>query len=48
MMLRRLRSREEIASFFDGLDIVGPGVVYLPRWHPGGGAPPQGPNPYPS
>ena len=30
----QLRSREEIASFFDGLDIVAPGVVYLPQWHP--------------
>jgi len=30
----QLRSREDIASFFDGLDIVEPGVVYLPHWHP--------------
>jgi hypothetical protein len=30
----QLRSREEITRFFDGLDIVEPGVVYLPEWHP--------------
>jgi len=30
----QLRSREQITRFFDGLDIVEPGVVYLPEWHP--------------
>jgi hypothetical protein len=28
------RSPEEIASFFDGLDLVEPGVVWLPQWRP--------------
>jgi hypothetical protein len=28
------RSREEIARFFDGLDLVEPGLVYLPQWRP--------------
>jgi hypothetical protein len=27
-----LRSREEIAGFFDGLDLVDPGLVPLPQW----------------
>jgi hypothetical protein len=30
----RLRRPEQIAAFFDGLDVVEPGVVPLPRWHP--------------
>jgi hypothetical protein len=29
-----LRSREEIAGFFDGLDLVDPGLVPLPQWRP--------------
>jgi O-methyltransferase involved in polyketide biosynthesis len=29
-----LRTPEEIASFFDGLDLVEPGVVSCPRWRP--------------
>lgn len=28
------RSREQIARFFDGLDLVEPGLVYLPEWRP--------------
>ena len=28
------RSRAEITSFFDGLDLVPPGVVFLPDWRP--------------
>jgi len=28
------RSREEIERFFDGLDLVEPGLVYLPEWRP--------------
>lgn len=28
------RSRAEIESFFDGLDLVEPGLVYLPEWRP--------------
>ena len=30
----RLRSPEQIARFFDGLDLVDPGVVSCPRWRP--------------
>ena len=30
----QLRSREEITRFFDGFDIIEPGVGYLPEWHP--------------
>jgi hypothetical protein len=30
----RLRRPEQIAAFFDGLDVVAPGVVPLPRWRP--------------
>jgi S-adenosyl methyltransferase len=30
----QVRSRPEIVSFFDGLDLVPPGVVYLPYWRP--------------
>lgn len=28
------RSREQITRFFDGLDIVEPGIVFLPEWRP--------------
>ena len=28
------RSREEVAGFFDGLELVEPGVVQTHRWHP--------------
>jgi hypothetical protein len=35
----RLRSPEEIGSFFDGLDLVDPGVVPCTRWRPEPGAP---------
>ena len=28
------RTPEEIASFFDGLELVEPGVVSCPRWRP--------------
>jgi hypothetical protein len=34
----RLRSPEQIAGFFDGLELVEPGVVTLPRWRPDPGA----------
>jgi SAM-dependent methyltransferase len=30
----RLRTREEIARFFDGFDLVDPGLVYLSQWRP--------------
>jgi hypothetical protein len=29
-----VRSHEQIAGFFDGLDLVEPGVVPIPRWRP--------------
>jgi hypothetical protein len=32
-----LRSRARVESFFDGLDMVEPGVVQLPYWRPDGG-----------
>ncbi|NIJ12057.1 O-methyltransferase involved in polyketide biosynthesis [Saccharomonospora amisosensis] len=30
------RSREDIAAFFDGLELVDPGLVWLPEWRPAG------------
>jgi hypothetical protein len=30
----QLRSREEITRFFDGFELVEPGLVYLSRWRP--------------
>lgn len=30
----RLRTREEIVPFFDGLDLVEPGVVSCSHWRP--------------
>jgi hypothetical protein len=32
----RVRSEEEIAAFFDGLEIVPPGLVKSVEWHPDG------------
>jgi hypothetical protein len=32
-----LRSRERVESFFDGLDMVEPGLVQMPYWRPDGG-----------
>jgi hypothetical protein len=32
-----LRSPEQIAGYFDGLDLVEPGVVSIPRWRPAAG-----------
>ena len=29
-----LRSREQIAGFFDGLELVEPGLVFCPKWRP--------------
>jgi hypothetical protein len=29
-----MRSRDEIAQFFDGFDLVDPGLVWLPLWRP--------------
>lgn len=30
----RFRSLEEIAAYFDGVELIEPGVVYLPEWQP--------------
>lgn len=30
----KVRSREEITAFFDGLELVDPGVVFVPEWRP--------------
>jgi SAM-dependent methyltransferase len=40
LMVQRvaLRSRAEVTRFFDGLDLVDPGLVQLHRWRPGSGA----------
>jgi SAM-dependent methyltransferase len=34
-----IRSRAEIERFFEGLDLLDPGVVQLPYWRPGPGGP---------
>ena len=36
------RSREEIGAFFDGYDLVEPGIVFAPAWHPDGPDGPEG------
>lgn len=36
------RSRDEFAQFFEGLELLDPGVVPAPRWRPDGIAPPAG------
>jgi hypothetical protein len=40
-----LRSRDEVTALFSGLDLVAPGVVQLPQWHPAQDAAPPGPLP---
>lgn len=35
----RPRTGAEVARFFDGLDLVDPGLVTAPRWNPGGAVP---------
>ncbi|MGD0561158.1 MAG: SAM-dependent methyltransferase [Streptosporangiaceae bacterium] len=40
-----LRTREEVARLFGRLEMVEPGVVQLPQWHPDPDAPPPGPLP---
>ncbi|MFI1703676.1 SAM-dependent methyltransferase [Streptomyces griseoruber] len=37
-----LRSREEFSRFFDGLELVDPGVAVVPDWHPELGEPVPG------
>jgi hypothetical protein len=34
-----LRTREQVARFFDGLELVPPGLVYVHAWRPGPGDP---------
>ncbi|GAA1865632.1 SAM-dependent methyltransferase [Asanoa iriomotensis] len=34
-----LRTKAQVASYFDGLDLVEPGVVWLPEWRPAPGDP---------
>jgi hypothetical protein len=31
-----IRTRSEVAGFFEGLELIEPGVVYLPEWRPAG------------
>ncbi len=33
-VIMQVRSRPDIERFFDGLDVIEPGVVSLPRWRP--------------
>ena len=40
-----LRTREKVAALFGGLEMVEPGVVQLPLWHPDPDAPAPGPLP---
>jgi hypothetical protein len=37
------RTRDKVARFFDGLDLVPPGVVQIDRWRPAGGEVPERP-----
>ena len=32
-----MRSREQVAEFFGDLELVDPGLVWLPQWRPGAG-----------
>jgi hypothetical protein len=38
----QMRSRAEILRFFDGFELVDPGLVPIPRWRPGPGDEPAG------
>lgn len=40
-----LRTRDEVAALFGSLEMVEPGVVQLPQWHPEADAPAPGPLP---
>jgi SAM-dependent methyltransferase len=40
-----LRSKAEVETYFDGLELVEPGVVYLPEWRPEPGDPGPGDTP---
>jgi S-adenosyl methyltransferase len=39
------RTREEVSRFFDGLDLVPPGIITTPKWRPDPGTEPPGPDP---
>jgi hypothetical protein len=39
----RFRSRAEVARFFEGLDLVEPGLVRVPEWRPDSDADPANP-----
>ena len=39
----RFRSRAEVAAFFDGLELVEPGLVRVPEWRPDSDADPANP-----
>lgn len=38
----KLRTRPQIARFFDGLEMLDPGLVQVQRWRPGSAAPDDG------
>lgn len=40
----RVRSREEVAAFFDGLEVVPPGLVKVNEWRPDGREEPDSPD----
>ena len=40
----RVRSREEVAGFFDGLELLPPGLVKVNEWHPDGREEPDSPD----
>jgi len=35
------RTRAQVAAFFDGLELVEPGLVSTPQWRPGAGVSPR-------
>lgn len=40
----RVRTREEVAGFFEGLELVPPGLVKVNQWHPDGREEPDSPD----
>ncbi|MFC8536537.1 SAM-dependent methyltransferase [Streptomyces sp. NPDC057249] len=41
-----MRTRDEVARFFDGYDLVEPGLVAMPEWRPENAAAPENEDPY--
>jgi hypothetical protein len=39
----QFRTHAEVSRFFDGLDLLPPGVVHLPEWRPDAPVDPDGP-----